>query len=246
MTLRQRALGVLALLGLTSILIGLPMLLIAVGADSLPQELPTWEQVQTALLTPDDGTLALSALKGLGWVIWVALSVTILFEALAQVRGRPAPSLPGLGLPQSTMRGVVAAALALFIAVPGITSALPARATTPTGPDLSATTASAPLDPAASAQESMSGGERDERPAEATPVSTTAYTVQPGDTLWSIAQRHLGQGNRYPLILKLNAATLQHGPDWITPAPSSASPRMRQPHRAPTLKTRSWSKRATR
>ena len=74
MTLRQRALGVLALLGLTSILIGLPMLLIAVGADSLPQELPTWEQVQTALLTPDDGTLALSALKGLGWVIWVALS----------------------------------------------------------------------------------------------------------------------------------------------------------------------------
>ncbi|MGB7448614.1 MAG: LysM peptidoglycan-binding domain-containing protein [Ornithinimicrobium sp.] len=217
MTLRQRALGVLALLGLTSIVIGLPMLLVEVGADSLPRELPTWEQARAALLTPDDGTLALSVLTCLGWVIWALLTLTILLEFVAQVRGARAPSLPGLGIPQSTFRGVVAAALALFIAVPGISSALPARATTLTEPDLSATTASAPVDPAASAQESISDGEPGERPAEATPVSTTAYTVQPGDTLWSIAQRHLGGGNRYPLILKLNAATLQHGPDWINP-----------------------------
>ncbi len=217
MTLRQRALGVLALLGLAGILIGLPTLLIATGADTLPRTVPTWDQVQSALLSPDDGTLALTALQGLGWVIWALLSLTILVEAFAQVRGRPAPSLPGLGLPQSTMHGVVSTALALFIAVPGITSNLPAQATTPTAPDLSTTTSTAPVDPAASAKESTPDVDRDEPRAEATPVSTMAYTVQPGDTLWSIAQRHLGKGDRYPLILELNAATLQHGPDWINP-----------------------------
>ncbi len=217
MTLRQRALGVLALLGLAGILIGLPALLIVLGADTLPRTVPTWDQVQSALLSPDDGTLALSVLKGLGWLVWAALSVTILVEAFAQIRRRPAPSLPGLRLSQSTMRGVVAAALALFIAVPGMTSTLPAGAAAPTGPHVSATVSTAPVEPVPSAQESMADVDRDGRRVEAAPVSTMAYTVQPGDTLWSIAQRHLGQGDRYPLITELNAATLQHGPDWINP-----------------------------
>ena len=213
MTLRQRAAGVLALLGLAAIMIGLPALLIALGADTLPRTLPTWDQVQTALLTPDDGTLALAALKGLGWVIWALLSLTILLEVVAQVSRIRVPSLPGLQLPQTTIHGVVATALALFVAVPGVTSSLPAEAVSSSGPHLSVTTPTALFDPAASAKESKVGGDRDAQLAE----STTAYTVQPGDTLWSIAQRHLGEGNRYPLILELNAATLQHGPDWIHP-----------------------------
>ena len=71
MRLRQRALGALALLGLVGILTGLPMLLLALG-NPLPSEVPTWDQLRVALLSPDDGTLALGVLKALGWVLGCA------------------------------------------------------------------------------------------------------------------------------------------------------------------------------
>ncbi|MBP8305410.1 MAG: LysM peptidoglycan-binding domain-containing protein [Phycisphaerae bacterium] len=39
--------------------------------------------------------------------------------------------------------------------------------------------------------------------------SQRVYTIQEGDSLWSIAEAQLGQGTRYKEILKLNAGTLR-------------------------------------
>ena len=49
------------------------------------------------------------------------------------------------------------------------------------------------------------------QPDRATPPPPTTYTVQPGDSLWSIAQIQLGDGNQWSAIYNLNVATI--GPD---------------------------------
>ena len=59
-------------------------------------------------------------------------------------------------------------------------------------------------------------------PAAATAAAATAtivpaaYTVQPGQSLWSIAVDKLGNGNRYLEILSLNPQ-LRHDPGRIIP-----------------------------
>lgn len=44
----------------------------------------------------------------------------------------------------------------------------------------------------------------------------SSYTVQPGDSLWSIARRYLGDGARYTEIFALNREQIQH-PNLIHP-----------------------------
>ena len=78
--------GLGALLVLVSILIGLPTLLIAVGGNPLPETMPTLTGARDALFTPDDGTLALSAVMILGWLVWVALAASILVELAWRAR----------------------------------------------------------------------------------------------------------------------------------------------------------------
>ncbi len=42
------------------------------------------------------------------------------------------------------------------------------------------------------------------------------YEIQSGDTLWAIASKHLGDGNRYPEIFEANREVIQD-PDLIFP-----------------------------
>lgn len=54
--------------------------------------------------------------------------------------------------------------------------------------------------------------------ASATPTPTDAtgsYTVQKGDSLWSIAQKNLGDGNKWTEIYKLNSDVIGQNPDLI-------------------------------
>jgi nucleoid-associated protein YgaU len=43
------------------------------------------------------------------------------------------------------------------------------------------------------------------------------YTVQPGDTLWAVAQKHLGAGADWTQLYTLNRATIGGNPDVIHP-----------------------------
>ncbi|MCE0485484.1 LysM peptidoglycan-binding domain-containing protein [Ornithinimicrobium sediminis] len=214
MRLRQRLAGLGALVVLIGILVGLPALLVALGGNPLPQTLPSLDQARDALLTPDDGTLALTGAKLLGWVVWAALSVSIAVEAVSALRGVRPPALPVLSLPQSGMRPLVIAAFALFIAAPSGVGGSPAPA---------AASAGAPFTAAAAPVAGQAPMALTSTPSTATATLTTereranTYVVRPGDTLWSIAQQHLGFGHEYHRIVDLNSEKLTGGAERVTP-----------------------------
>ena len=62
-TFRTRLSGVLATSALLVIVVGLPLVLLAVGTSPIPHSMPSLETVKSALSSQDDGTLALGFIK---------------------------------------------------------------------------------------------------------------------------------------------------------------------------------------
>jgi len=217
MRTRTRIVGLLATLILIGILIGLPATLLALGANPIPRVLPTLEQIRSAFTTPDDGTLAMGAIKVIAWASWITLTGSILLEIGARLRGLRAPRIPGLSLPQGAARQLVSTALLLFVISPAPATNAPA-APVPTA-NSAATIATTPHQTFTTSL----------APAGATKATTPrTYTVKPGDTLWRIAARELGDPNRWHDITALNPHVAEH-PDLIhagtvltLPAPASA------------------------
>jgi nucleoid-associated protein YgaU len=61
-------------------------------------------------------------------------------------------------------------------------------------------------------------------PAAQVPVSTRAYTVAKGDSLWKIAKAHYGNGNKWRKIYEANRATIGDNPDIIHPGQTLTIP----------------------
>ncbi|MDC5698074.1 LysM peptidoglycan-binding domain-containing protein [Intrasporangium calvum] len=240
-TARARLTGLAATLGVLAILGGLPAVLLAVGGA--PNRLPSLDGLVGALTRPDDGTLAVTAFVILGWLAWAVLTGSILAEAAAMVRGRAVRPLPGLAVPQGAARVLVTTAALLFVSTPLATPAVAAATgTTPPTPAATAATGYPSSGAGATTATSTSGivhpSDRspavgaDSRPRPGTevgdtpdaPMTGTADSVAPrrhavrqGDSLWSIAEEHLGSGRRYPEIAALNRDILGARPDFLTP-----------------------------
>ena len=226
-TLRQRLHGLAAMLVILLPVIGMPLVLIAIGVHPWDTE---FSELRLLLSRPDDGTLALTVIAVAAWTAWIVVAVSVVVEAVALIRGVPAPSLPGLGLPQHGASQLVAVAALLFIASPTVPLAV-----SPT-----------PLHAAFAAPvpHMLHLGSADAAPvlAESAPAPTgvsaapaTAiieYTVQPGDSLWRIAERMLGEGGRYTEIVELNREVLHGRPDFIV-----AGTVLKVPHEADSSST---------
>lgn len=198
----QRVRGLLALLGLTVLLVGMPILLILANPLGLPHVTWTWDGLRRALLTPDDGTLALTVFKAAGWVTWAVLAFAVLIEITARIRRLPVPQLRGLWFPQALAHQLVAASLAVFtVAGPMLGTAVPAIAT-PDQPAPTRTIGDLPM--------YKQPGHR-------------IVTVERGDTLSAIALETTGKAANYPKLFKASTATRQPGgrhltdPDLILP-----------------------------
>ncbi len=199
MRLRERLTALAALILLAGLLVGMPILLLAVGALVRPPATATLDDILAMLLRPDDGTLALVVFQALAWACWALLVALVVVEIAAHLRHVTAPRIRVIAGPQAVVRSLVATAATLFLGTATIQ---------PIGTAIAAPITATPHD---DAQTGSLADAREENRSE--PASVT-YTVRPGDSLWSIAQRHLGAGERYPEIVALNPGRLTR-PDFL-------------------------------
>jgi nucleoid-associated protein YgaU len=213
--LRHRVVGLLASVGILVFVLGVPLVLAAIGAVPSSTTLST---VREVLFSPDDGTLVLGMAAVVAWGAWAVMTVSLVIEALAKLRGVRAPQLPGLAMPQVAAGQLIAVASLLFagtsVAAPVLQPATaPAVAIVPQSP------VEAPLAlqvvPQRAAVEVASMPSVKAKPAK--PVETRLHVVKRGESLWSIARDQLGDGTRYVELVDLNAEILGGQPDFITP-----------------------------
>ena len=236
-----------ALASLTALVAGPPLLLLALVGS--PVQPPASLRTANALTQAVDDQAVLWLLGAVGWLLWAHLLLALTVELARQTRGSTLRiPLPGLlfGANAALASHLIASLLltgpaathgALTPAVARTMAATAATATsaTPAAPDEAALPTSAPL--------------RHGDPLTTKPDATTTATAAPGarliqcrvlppngrdhDTLWDIAERHLGDGMRWRDIYALNQgrlmpdgqrltrASLIH-PGWILDLPADA------------------------
>ncbi|HEU5038834.1 MAG TPA: LysM peptidoglycan-binding domain-containing protein [Nocardioides sp.] len=133
------------------------------------------------------------------WLVTAAVLVEAVRGSARPVRGVPAP-----------VRRVLLAACGVAV-VAGL--ATPAGATT--GRQDPPQTAASVV---ATAIAGLPLPDRPHGPAHADAHERRVVTVQEGDSLWSIADEHLGAGDRWPEVYALNRAVVGADPDVIRPA----------------------------
>ncbi len=223
--------GLAALAALLAAIIGLPVVLYQFGGSPLPARLANWHQMAVVLTSRDNGSLLITVIRDCSWLAWLAFTVCVLAEVQATVRGRRAPRLR-LGGVQSTAAHLVALAALTFAAPAAVTLSASVTAVAaqqhPAGADdppqeMSLMTAPQYLDLQPStphpAAQPHTAAEPDAHTdaLEVTPAhATRLITVRPGDCLWTIAQRYLGAGDKYPEIVRLNAGHAMAGGQLFT------------------------------
>ncbi len=185
------AAGLVAAGGLVLLVAGVPTALVLAIGGPLPRSMPQFETVITALrygqIAP---TTLLQALALVLWVTWAAVTVGIGLEVAAVLRGTVARALPGLGPVQQLATRLVATVMLL--------SSVGTRAAAEPPPVPPA--ARAPVEVQADAHV-----RRDPtRPSEQRATSRVWWAVRRHDSLWSIAERTLGDGHRWKEIAARN------------------------------------------
>ncbi|WP_157074777.1 LysM peptidoglycan-binding domain-containing protein [Janibacter limosus] len=208
--------GLLSLIGIVLILVGLPAALVVLGGNPLPAEVPTLTQLVDALSRPDDGTLLIGIITVVGWLVWATLALSFVVEIPAAVRGVPAPRLPGLSWQQgraAAMTGAVVAMLAMGAGV-GATPAgadtgvsAPTATTSSTAQQVTASTSAIMAGSTSVGDDTASGG-----------AEGHVVTVRSGDTLWDIADRELGDAERYPELVESSQGLPQPDGGQLTTA----------------------------
>jgi Bacterial transcriptional activator domain len=195
--------GVTAVVALTALTIGVPIALITVVGLPLPHTMPS----ASALTSQLDVTAILRILSVVIWLAWAQLVWCVLVEIKAAVSNVGVPSrVPLAGATQSAAHRLVTAALLLFTAAAALAPAVASP-----GPPRPAPSISAQVTPGVAQNTELT---TNQAPAQAAPNADKAYLVQPPvgrfhESLWEIAQNHLGDGRRYREIFELNKGRVQ-------------------------------------
>lgn len=232
--------GVASAAVLLAVLVGLPVLLTAIAPLAVPHGTTGWRDVLDVLGRRDDGGLLMLALTVLAWGAWLVMATSVLVEVVSVARRRPTPQIPLLKVPQQGAAALVAAVV-LTLAPAGTA---PGSSHVPAPPDLAkapnAVSRTTSGTYSATADRIGTPTVRDESAASRTgtklvAVRTTEPTVRVKrhDTLWALAERHLGSGPRYREIVALNLGRPQADgrsltdahwiyPGWVLRLPADA------------------------
>ncbi|HEY3545807.1 MAG TPA: LysM peptidoglycan-binding domain-containing protein [Propionicimonas sp.] len=213
-TLKAIAAGI----ALVVLVVGIPAGLSVVAPIGLPSGWPDWAELRHAVMRPDDGRLALAAIQLIAWVAWAAFAWSVVIETRAALHNTTAREVHLLGALQRGAAVLVGAALLLLVSpttTPPATAAgdVVAMHVVPTAATSAVDARTTPAPPPDA---------RTLRPRRNGP-SLPVVTVDHGDSLWSLAERHLGDGERFVEIFDLNLGRTQ--PDghslsdahWIDP-----------------------------
>lgn len=198
---RIRSLGAAVLLA--ALLLGIPAALIGIGGNPIPSALPSWEQALSTFANPVTSSFLLGALMVVAWVAWATFAVAILIELPAALRGRRARPVRGLGLQQRLAASLLGAIILTSGATTAMASPLDTYENNATAAAVTAVEDEA--ETSSDTSENAQSGE-DEAAAPATAVETTwdVHTVEPGQSLWEIAEKRLGDGARWQELADLN------------------------------------------
>ncbi|MET9462622.1 hypothetical protein ABZY05_47865 [Streptomyces canus] len=193
-TLARVLKAVLSLIVLAAAVAGLPLLL----AWATPAIWgATHDDLMHLLDRQDTGAVFLLLLVAVGWTGWSQFAFCAVRELIAQLRGRTWRAPRGLGSSQRAAALLIGSILVLLPTSSALAS--DAQAT----PATTATLTPGQATPTAQAAEA------DHAPASAasTSSSPSLYTVRemrPAESLWGIAERELGDGERWREIADLN------------------------------------------
>ncbi len=207
--MRRITAGLGALILSAALLVGLPAALVFLAGNPIP----SWDRLLSALTMPDYGGefLVGTVIPLIAWAAWATFALGYLAEIPNQLRiatsgpGVKRMKLPGLGVQQKAAGVLIAAIIAVF--APNA-----AMAATPAATDVAPVSVSASV---TSYTDQAPGAAAESTPAAATaeqaPAAAQTYTVKAGDSLWAIAEQHLGDGQRYQEIIELNRDRPQPG-----------------------------------
>ncbi|MEZ5409608.1 MAG: LysM peptidoglycan-binding domain-containing protein [Acidimicrobiales bacterium] len=188
-----RALGGTALA--TVLLVGVPVALVRAVGNPLPTTVASWDEIRFAVTRGQiDAWTWVKAFAVVAWLAWADLALSFLVELMAAARGRRPRHWAALAPTRWLATRVVAqwtlvASLAVQAGGPGPLTLLPAAtaAMTAVVPDLDLPTTPRSV-------------------SEVAPAGSDAAEVEVGrrDTLWGLAEVHLGSGGRWEAIRDAN------------------------------------------
>jgi DNA-binding winged helix-turn-helix (wHTH) protein len=212
-----------ALLSLAIGVAGLPFALARFVGWPLPTTLPTMSEVMRSLggsSVPD--SFLVNALAVICWLAWAYLILCVVAELAAWTRGRAAIAIPLGGFVQPLVRQLVLTALLVggSVRAAPLTSLVDATPTVLVRADFASELPVASAIPMTSTSRSQ--------------VELPTCVVRPRDSLWKLAEQHLGDGLRWRELWELNQGRTQPDgrqftspglirPGWILSFPADAT-----------------------
>ena len=92
----QLLVGVASLVTALTLLVGVPLLLVASVGWPLPTSIPSLGAIEQAARSGVDDQVVVNTLAVVAWIAWAQLALAFVVETVTVIRGRPAPHAPFL------------------------------------------------------------------------------------------------------------------------------------------------------